>query len=215
MQVDASALVSGTASFTLAASVVASNTASAEGGGIGSGGSLTVTNSTFSGNSAATGGGLIASQFLSLDHVTISGNNASDSGGAALGGTTGVVRNTIIAGNVDTAGGETPDCGGTIQSGDYNLIGNDSGCAFIGPTTHTLRNVAALLGPLQNNGGTTVGAQLTHALLSGSPARSAADPTNCPATDQRGVPRALGGPCDIGAFEADVEFRLFLPLVLR
>ena len=83
------------------------------------------------------------------------GNSAGDSGGLALAVTTGLVRSTIIAGNVDTAGGETPDCAGTIQSGDYNLIGNDSGCAFIGPTAHTLRNVPAMLGPLQNNGGPT------------------------------------------------------------
>src|SRR5205085_9182159 len=117
-----------------AASVVASNTASASGGGIGTSAALTITKSTISGNSAAaSGGGLTVSHFLSLDHVTISGNDASDSGGVALGATTGIIRSTIIAGNVDTAGGETPDCGGTIQSGDYNLVGNSSGCGSVGP----------------------------------------------------------------------------------
>jgi len=54
-----------------------------------------------------------------------------------------------------------------------------------------------LLGPLQDNGGDT----LTHALLPSSPAIDAGDADNCPATDQRGIPRPQGAGCDIGAYE--------------
>jgi hypothetical protein len=65
-----------------------------------------------------------------------------------------------------------------------------------------------LLGPLQNNGGPTQ----TQALLSGSPAIDAGNPSGCTdgnghllKTDQRGMPRhdpedTRG--CDIGAYES-------------
>jgi hypothetical protein len=56
-------------------------------------------------------------------------------------------------------------------------------------------NVLANVGPLANNGGST----LTHALLAGSQAIDMGDDTACPATDQRGFGR--NGICDIGAFE--------------
>ena len=54
-----------------------------------------------------------------------------------------------------------------------------------------------MLGSLQNNGGPTP----TLALLSGSPAIDAGDPTAAPATDQRGLARVVNGIIDIGAFE--------------
>jgi len=49
---------------------------------------------------------------------------------------------------------------------------------------------------LADNGGPT----LTHALLAGSPAIDAALGA-CPAIDQRGVVRPVGGGCDVGAVE--------------
>jgi predicted outer membrane repeat protein len=209
----------GAARMTITSSVVASNTAAAVGGGISASASFTITNSTLSGNTADMGGGGVffsggglGQDSMTLDHATISGNSSADGGGVLTEGNSGLVRSTIVAGNLDTSGGETPDCSGTVPSGDYNLFGSD--CATSGPITHTLLNTPAQLGPLQNNGGATLGGQLTHALLVGSPALSAADPAHCPAADQRGEPRALGGPCDIGAFEA-FDTKLFLPVVLR
>jgi len=64
-----------------------------------------------------------------------------------------------------------------------------------------------LLGPLANNGGST----LTHALLPGSPAIDAGDPAVCAAApvnnlDHRGVARPQGSACDIGAVEADLIY---------
>lgn len=63
-----------------------------------------------------------------------------------------------------------------------------------------------MLGSLADNGGPTK----THALLPGSPALDAADPTVCVATptsgvDQRGVPRPQGPGCDLGAFESALD----------
>ena len=61
-----------------------------------------------------------------------------------------------------------------------------------------------MLGPLQNNGGTTE----THALLLGSPAIDHIPVADCTdldgvpiTTDQRGVARPQGAGCDIGAYE--------------
>ena len=52
------------------------------------------------------------------------------------------------------------------------------------------------LGPLADNGGPTQ----THALLAGSRAIDAAV-SPCPAVDQRGTGRPVGGGCDVGAYE--------------
>jgi hypothetical protein len=86
----------------------------------------------------------------------------------------------------------------------YNLFGARTGCPTAPRRYDTTvdRGVVftQVLGPLQDNGGSTV----THALLPGSPAIDAGDPTRCRGTDQRGVPRPQGAECDIGAFERDV-----------
>jgi hypothetical protein len=70
-----------------------------------------------------------------------------------------------------------------------------------------------LLGPLADNGGPTK----THALLPGSPAIDAGDPTSVggangvPLFDQRGAPfaRIAGGRIDIGAYESQPAAGLF------
>jgi hypothetical protein len=78
-----------------------------------------------------------------------------------------------------------------LEKVDFNLIG-----------TGNILNQPALLGPLVDNGGPT----LTHALLLGSPAIDAGDPSivfDPGAFDQRGTgfSRVVGGRIDIGAFE--------------
>jgi hypothetical protein len=67
-----------------------------------------------------------------------------------------------------------------LTSRGHNLIGNTQGGS--GFVSSDLLNVNPLLGPLRNNGGQT----LTMALLPGSPAIAAGDPTNAPAYDLLG-----------------------------
>ena len=110
-----------------------------------------------------------------------------------------------------TGGGRSAsDIGGPWLSGGYNLIGSSSGMTITGDTATNILDVDPLLAPLADNGGPTP----THALLPGSPAIDAGNPTACFAldgtpllVDQRGVFRPLDGDgdgtarCDIGAFE--------------
>jgi hypothetical protein len=83
----------------------------------------------------------------------------------------------------DAAGGD----GTTGPGGLLNAIGD-------------IRNTVPLLGPLQDNGGST----WTHALLPGSPAIDAGDDSVLALlpTDQCGCPRMFGVHVDIGAYEA-------------
>ena len=166
---------------------------------------VTVTNSTISGNRATEhGGGLfIQGGAFTGTNLTIT-NNTSDSDGTGDPGDGGgifwqppgppaTIRNTILSGNRDASpGGEAPDCSGELGSGGHNMLGTTAGCTYAGGPADQI-GVNPLLGPLADNGGNT----LTHALLKGSPAIDAADPTVAPATDQRG----LGRNPDIGAYE--------------
>jgi hypothetical protein len=149
------------------------------GGGIdNSGGTLTITNSTISGNSAT--GGLSAF-----------GGGIDHQNGGTLN-----LNNSIVGNNTANSG---PDIYGTVSSGDYNLVENTSDTTLSG--THNITGVDPMLGPLQDNGGPT----FTHELLTGSPAIDAGDPsfTPPPDYDQRGTgyPRVVNGRIDISAFE--------------
>ena len=207
---------------TVSNSTFSSNSATDSGGGIDSrAGALTVSNSTFSGNNATNGGGGAIYNYsatATVSNSTFSGNSASGWGGGILnnpssavtvststfsdnradaggggiynydGGTV-TLQNSIVANS--TAGG---NCTGTITDGGGNLSYPDTTCPGI--------NSDPVLGPLQNNGGPTQ----THALLPGSPAINAGNPTGCTghqgdplSTDQRGFPRFER--CDSGAYE--------------
>jgi Ca2+-binding RTX toxin-like protein len=74
------------------------------------------------------------------------------------------------------------------------MIGNTNGCSYNQGAGDILNRSAQIL-PLANNGGPTA----THSLRKTSPAINAA--RTCPAKDQRGVKRSLGGRCDIGSWE--------------
>lgn len=167
------------------------------------GGTVTLQNSTVSGNSAyrcsevcdGTGGAIVnGSGNLAMNNSTVSGNSA---GGIVNGGTA-TLQNSIVANNSGS------NCGGTITSDGYNLS-SDGTCKF--DKAGDLDNHDPMLGPLQNNGGPTP----TMALLSGSLAIDAGNPSGCTdgqgqllKTDQRGQPRPnkedTGG-CDMGAYE--------------
>ena len=94
---------------------------------------------------------------------------------------------------------------GTVTSLGYNVASDDGGGALTGPGDQI--NTDPMLGPLQDNGGPT----FTHALLPGSPAIDAGDPsfTPPPSLDQRGCPfsRVFNSRIDIGSFEAQPLLR--------
>jgi hypothetical protein len=186
-------------------STISNNGATLSGGGIDNYGTVTVTNSTFSGNNGAFGGGIGSyggSGIVTVSNSTFSGNNG-ERGGAFLNYGTMTVKNTIIANSNSIFGGNCGIPNGTFISQGYNLS-DDGSCPFT--QTGDLNSTPAGLGPLQNNGGPT----FTQALLVGSPAIDAGDPNFDPNSftppllyDQRGsgFPRVASGRIDIGAFE--------------
>jgi len=205
-------------SLTVSGTTVSGNTATHHGGGLHhEEGSLTMSNSTISGNlSQDSGGGLFINNLVTstdLINLTIANNTAdSDSNGSGDGGGLASVinttnfANTLLAGNTDT-GGQAPDCSGTLNSQDYNLIQSTANCTIGGTTAHNLTSLGANLGPLQSNGGLAK----THALLAGSPAINAGSNAICAAglvnnLDQRSLIRRQGAACDIGAFELEAYF---------
>src|SRR5208337_4788767 len=104
------------------------------------------------------------------------------------------ILNTIIAGN-NRSSSLGPDLYGAFVSAGVNLIGNNLNATNL--SIFDFQNVAANLGPLQNNGGST----LTCAPLPGSYAIGYGASSGAPTTDQRGVPRPQNGGFDIGAVQ--------------
>ena len=151
---------------------LSSNSYSHFAGGISSYDSLTITNSTISGNSTTTAnghGGIYALISATLSNSTVTGNSSS---GAQVGGveTDGplTLENSIVAGN--TTSGSNPDVGTSSITANFSLIGDTSGLtpaqlASINAGAGNLLDVDPLLGPLQDNGGPT----FTHAAAHGEP----------------------------------------------
>ena len=193
---------------------------SAVGGGIASGsGNVSLLNSTITGNMAQTqlgvsggtsyGGGLaVGDGTHNFAHSTINDNRATgmDSFGGGLfffgAGHSTTLDHTIVANGFAEFGRDvSSSIPVTLR---HSLIETTSGFSFTDAGGNIL-NQDPNLGPLQNNGGPTE----THALLAGSPATNAGDPTaiagmgNIPQFDQRGMPfgRVENGRIDIGAFE--------------
>src|SRR5205807_2282945 len=148
---------------------------SGQGGGLSNyGGTLSISNSTFSGNSASGGGGLSSggplSISVSISNSTFSGNSASSSQGGGLSNSGPLsISNSTFSSYTDQG---------------YNLT-SDSSCGLAG--TGSVQNTNPKLGPLASNGGRTQ----TMALLKGSPASDYIPLSSslCPATDQRGHKR--------------------------
>jgi hypothetical protein len=177
---------------------------------------LTVTNSTISRNEGFYNGGIwINACTTQLTNVTIAENVAtgSNGGGVWLGnGPTGSMRNCTIANNHATADGQVA---GGIFGGGLTLVNTviANNTAMYTPTCDDERTDGSgnlqwpsgspctsdpliadpQLGALGDNGGGTE----TMLPAAGSPARALG--TDCPATDQRGMPR--GSPCTAGAVE--------------
>jgi hypothetical protein len=228
----------------LLGTTIKNNTASS-GGGIKNGGTLTISNSTIYNNTAVSFGGGIysSSSTISLINSSVSGNKALYSGGIGVSnGTLNIFNSTITqnaitatstyygyVGGIDNSGasvnlknsivagniGGSPDLYGNINGNNNNLIGNLSGASGTVGTGTDIVNVNPQLGLLQDNGNGI----FTHALLSGSPAINAGnnalvltdvfdldnDGNNSETIpfDNRGsgYTRISGGTVDIGAFE--------------
>jgi hypothetical protein len=187
------------------------------GGAIRNGGTLTVVNSTISGNLAQFQGGAILNHGpLTLTNCTVTDNRASGPGavGGGLFNTASAattLNNTIVAGNFRVTGaGSTGDdvhlSSGTV-SGSFNVVGVVN-ATISGGSNHI--GVDPRLGPLADNGGAT----RTHALHLSSPAIDggsnalAVDAQGKPlTTDQRGAGfnRVVGTAVEIGAWEAQTR----------
>src|SRR6266436_4682944 len=194
----------------------------ASGGGVSTvAGTLTVVNSTFVSNSCAGGnggnrgmggtgggvdgnggdgrGGAVDNNGVTVDliNATLFGNGCTGGTGNANGNRLGgnlrnsvglvTLKNTIVA---NSSSGT--NAFGTITDGGNN-ISSDLSCSFT--NVCSLNNTNPRLGPLADNGGST----LTMALLQNSPAIDAGNSAVSLPTDQRGVARY--GASDIGAFE--------------
>ena len=227
----------------IANSTISGNTA---GGGVSnSGGRVTINNTTISGNTASNGGGIIScngpygwgESSVTVNNSTISGNIANRGGGVSNNGyscgfysrgpSNLFLNNSLIAGNQaaiapevenDTSCQNPSFCHpNTITANNFNLFGANGNAGVTGFTpgpTDIVPSVplAQILRPLKNNGGPTQ----THALVAGSPAIDAGNPSGCRdnagtllPTDQRGFLRPADGNndgtarCDIGAYEAN------------
>lgn len=174
-------------------------------------GAITIVNSTFSDNSAGHSGGAI----FNAGNGSVSVTNATFSNNRADddGGTISNSHTFVITNSIVASNVPASNCSGTITNGGHNL---DTGttCGW-GSSNGSMSNTDPHLGPLANNGGETQ----THALSAESPAVDAGGQDFCPSIDQRGIKRPIDGNndgstiCDIGAFERE-DF-VYLPIIIR
>jgi CSLREA domain-containing protein len=201
----------------IAESTISGNSAR-YGGGLYAGRDMTVVNSTVSGNSAnLTGGGIQLQGVLTMSNSTVSGNHAElDGGGLNNAGTATVVNSTFTENSAAEGGGifndllfkaeftntiiansgSGNDCAGRVDSLGHNLD-SDGSCAF--SEQGDLSGVDPMLGPLEDNGGSS----LSHAPRAGSPAVDAGYDAAAPSADQRHARRPEGDASDIGSVELD------------
>jgi hypothetical protein len=175
----------------------------------GQGGSLLAWNVTAASNSAAGGaGGAGGPGYVGYPDSPGSAGSAGSPGtgqGDCVGGLGGIVtlKNSIFSPKAHTDTnifGSVTDAGNNISFDNQHSLTNSSSFNGINPR----------LAPLGNYGGPTP----TMALLTGSPAINAADVTDFPATDQRGIPRPVGPAPDIGAVEFSPSDAQYSPVVL-
>lgn len=154
---------------------------------------LSVRNSTISGNTASGSGGGVHNQSkyggesqadILNSTITLNAATALDGGGirsvdapelATL------IRSTIVAAN--SAGREGTDLFGQSIAGTFNLVGDANGHPLVNGEDNNLVGLDPVLGPLADNGGET----LTHSLLDGSPAIDQGTNSVGLTSDQRGT----------------------------
>jgi hypothetical protein len=194
------------------------------GGGIFNLSTLTINNSTISGNTVSTfpqfgnnsdGGGIYNSHQLTITNSTITDNSVTVVGGPAYGGGIANLGGTPILNGDIVAGNSVAGTSGTIDNDIYtvaganlsnasadNVIGTGGSGGLVNGTNGNQVGVAFAninLDPsgLENNGGPTQ----TIALEPGSLAIGTGYTETSATTDQRGVPRPIGIPSDVGAYQ--------------
>ncbi len=173
-------------------------------------------NATFSGNLASYSGGAMfdegssGTSSPSLRNVTFSGNSAGDGGamyddGSSSGASSPSLSNVILWGDSATTNAEISNASATPTI-DHSVVQGSGGSgnwqAGFGTDGGGNLDADPLLGPLQDNGGSTQ----TLMPGAGSPAIGAGLDSACNAApvnalDQRGFARPIGTHCDIGAVE--------------
>ncbi|MGC2759495.1 choice-of-anchor Q domain-containing protein [Candidatus Binatus sp.] len=212
-----SVLLNSSGALTLNNLTIANGETTGNGGGIFNAGPLTVTNSTFLGNSAAAGGAIFnsGSGTLAVTNCTFSGNSGAGGGaihsdhggtvtsstfsnnsagvsgaGAAIlaNNTTVEVTNSILSNSTGLNCGV--QSGGVIGNGGYN-ISDDTSCGFGSSLGANGDTIGDDVNPLPATGGlqNNGGPTDTIALQPNSPAVNAVPIADCPPTDQRGDPR--------------------------
>jgi hypothetical protein len=193
--------------LTLNSSTVSGNRGRGGGGIFNLDGTVSLTNSTLSGNVGILSGGGIGNNSgqVRITHSTISNNTVEIANGGGIVNDNGTVQleQSIVAGNTafDAVSADCSSFNSALESLGGNLVSVGTGCPTGGSGDQTIDPAGVfmmVLGPLQDNGGSTA----THALPSGSPAIDAASTCPPPTADQRGITRPQGVRCDIGAFEA-------------
>ncbi len=190
------------------------------GGAIYNSGTLTVTSSTFSGNSAEIGGAIfVENGTVEVSNSTFTDNSAIRGGSIYNDVSALTLTNNTFADNSAVQGADIYNAGSLHFTNNIlanSALGDD--CYNENGRGEVLTNISNLveanaaspnncgtpaittdpkLGSLADNGGFTH----TMALGSGSPAIDVGNDAYCPATDQRGVKRPQGNHCDLGAYE--------------
>ncbi len=167
-------------------------------------GTMTVRNSTLSGNSAPSGGAVALAPnkgTLAIRNSTLTLNDADTGTGGAIARTSGgmviTIESSIVSGNTN-AGAPDISSIGTVNV-NFSAIGSNTGFTLTGGNNLAF-GVALKLGTLANNGGPTN----THLPALDSPVVDAGANLTGLTTDQRGTGylRARGLGPDIGASEA-------------
>lgn len=173
---------------------------------------ISMVNSTISGNTAKTSSGGFYQQSgnLTLTNVTIAGNTAPSFGGGIvnIGGTL-TLKNVVLSGNFDSDNNQKYNCYQAIPTATFSLS-DDSTCGFGAGRD----NANLPLRPLYANGGFS----LTHLPRPGNDAIDGGTGAGCPVTDQRGIARPQSSACDAGSVEvkpADLLNKIFLPLMKK
>ncbi|HET8943124.1 MAG TPA: choice-of-anchor Q domain-containing protein [Rudaea sp.] len=165
------------------------------------GNSLTILESTISGNSAGSyGSGMFVDGTpTAIYNSTIAFNRGVNTCGVFFnerGNYSYALQSSIVANNTYSTGSSIRECDvtGDITSGSHNIVLTSFGNL---PSDTDSRD--PLLFALADNGGAT----FTHALRNGSPAFGAGENLTRLATDQRGTgfARVVDGAVDIGAYE--------------